>query len=131
VGALVSATLISCSVFGFPSITGRIAQFEDALNQADRTEINQHFHPDETANYDQIKDQEVFTSGPLYYGYEPFTIEVTDDSDPDRVEALLTNDNLSDNPITFKMARDGLGWLIEELSITVSSYEYTIKQIDL
>lgn len=129
-GLVVALVLSSCTLLGFPSVRGRISQFQDALNQSDRSSINEHFSPTETANYNQIKDAAVFASGPLSYQYEPFEIIVISASDPENVSATVSNDN-GVFDMSFRMVRDGLGWLIEEFTITAGGQDYTIKQIGL
>lgn len=149
IGIVVVGLLLSgftgCDLFnnlfggGKTSITERISQFQDALNSADRSGINSHFHAD-TANRQTIADSEVLATGPLSYDNASFTLTpgtpgAANSIGQVTVSVNITNANVSaSDPIigTFIMQEDTLdsgNWLIRELSMSYGGTTYTIKKI--
>ncbi|MBN1697512.1 MAG: hypothetical protein JW881_08370 [Spirochaetales bacterium] len=126
--ALLMAGLASCDLFPV-SIEQRISMFEDDLNTSGRGDIYLHFHPQETAMYDQIKNPAFFEGSPLDYDNEPFTITIS--SGPTSIgggQEQLTG-TFSHQYDSFSLllimmqANDSDDWLIKEFDLDGGTFE--------
>ena len=129
---LMAVALSSCDILmGFlgTSIETRIGQFEDALNEEDRTNINEHFHPS-MDNHQQIADSVVFDTGPLSYDYYKFTI-----GDPEVDGSIATCDFENGigitGTLTLTMEQDGFDYKIRKLTLSIdgTSVTYTLMRV--
>jgi len=121
-GILIAAAVllpISCDLLGSVSIGDRIALFQSDLNTADRSAIYLNFHPDLTTHYNAIKGDPTIFDNTFEYVYAPYTITITDQSDPANVIAVIDADDpvWAGGPldIWFKMAQKDKDWMIEEI----------------
>ena len=55
IAVVLAAGVAGCSLFGFVSISDRITQFQNDLNNSDRSNIYQDFHPTSTSDYNALK----------------------------------------------------------------------------
>lgn len=139
------ATVLTLLVVGcdqWPLTTGvsvekRIQALEDMLNQDDRTDLYLLFHPD-TESRDQIKDEEVFATGPLSAQYQPFTITVEETrtltTSQRDVTARLKNANTAlgeSYDLGLLMQTSGVDWYIKTLTLVVDPNQdpYEIKRL--
>ncbi len=110
----------SCSLFG-TKIDERIDSFIADLNY-DRNSIYLNFHPSETADYDAIKNVGLTWDNWFPTHSIQYSISGLDDSDSDSVTATINSEGVWDSePATFKMAKDGFDWMIEELDLPDNS----------
>ena len=129
--AIVVFALSSCTLlFQTAGMQSRIASFESDLNTEDRTLLYLNFS-ELAEDYDAIKNGQAFETGPFAYANrgDGFVIDVTDASEPDNVQATLTNANLDSQPLTFVMVQEGFSWYIREISLTIGGVNYSIKQL--
>ena len=107
----------SCGFFGI-TIEERIQSFEDDLNLIDRSDAYLNFHPSLTTDYDEIKNP-AYRFNPVFPNnmtYIPYTITIIDDSAAIAVTGTINSSGWGgDRAITFKMALDGIDWMIEEI----------------
>jgi hypothetical protein len=102
------------------TIEQRVQFFESDLNDANRDDMYLNFHPTLTADYGAITgDGQVFDDAfdPIDRNY---TITISDQSNPDNVVGIIVADGGGFGgplEIYFKMAQDGLDWMIEELRL--------------
>ena len=114
---VVALSFESCSLFG-TKIDERIDAFIDDLNNSDRSNVYTNFHPDKTADYNAIKDPS--TTWDIWFPVAdiPYSISNLDDSDSDSVTAVISSSGtFGPSNATFKMAKDGFDWMIEELTV--------------
>jgi hypothetical protein len=135
-------TLLAVGCDQWPLATGvtvdeRIQALEDALNQDDRSDLYLLFHPD-TQSRDQIKDQEVFDTGPLSAQYQTFTITVEEirtlTASQKDVTAKLKNANTAlgeSYDLGLLMETYGENWYIKTLTLVVdeNTDPYEIKHV--
>ena len=113
---VVALSFESCSLFG-TKIDERIDSFIDNLNN-DRNSIYLNFHPSETADYNAIKNPT--TTWDIWFPVVdiPYSISNLDDSDSDSVTSVISSSGgFGPSGATFKMAKDGCDWMIEELTV--------------
>ena len=119
------------------SVGERIQALEDALNTDDRSDLYLLFHPD-TQSRDQIKDEEVFATGPLSADYQTFTITVEETrtltTSQKDVTARLENANTAlgeSYDLGLVMQTYGEDWYIKTLTLVVDSSQdpYEIKRL--
>jgi len=111
---VVALSFESCSLFG-TKIDERIDAFISDLN-SDRNNIYANFHPSETADYDAIKNPTVWES--WFDPAETYSLSNLDDGNSDSVTAVITGSGaFGPSDATFKMAKDGFDWMIEELTV--------------
>lgn len=123
-----SCDQLMSSLFGV-TIEGRIESFRAALNEENRDDMQEHFHPDMT-NYQQLADPKVFDGGPLAYANSTFVFGVPDVEDDVAVCSYLDG-NGATGTIEFTMKRDGLNYKIFKLKLTLdsSSTVYELKRV--
>lgn len=108
-----------CGLLGV-SIEQRVQYFESDLNDANRDDMYLNFHSTLTADYASITgDGTVFDDAfdPIDRNY---TIVISDQSNPNNVIGIIDADGGGFGgplEIYFKMAQDGLDWMIEELRL--------------
>jgi hypothetical protein len=87
----VALALSGCQLLGFISVSDRISDFQDSLNNSDRSSGYQNFHPTACSDYDSLKSttftlwQTTFpTSG------SPYSLSITDQSNSSSVMVTAT-----------------------------------------
>ena len=113
----VTLSFESCSLFG-TKIDERIDSFIDDLNNSDRSNVYTNFHSSETADYNAIKDPSTTWDNWFPVASITYSISNLDDSDSDNVTAIINSSGtFGTSDATFKMAKDGFDWMIEELTV--------------
>ena len=137
---LLAVGLQGCDLLGpfldpilvYPAITSRVESFYSDLNKSDRTGLSSHFHPlmqDKSA----YNANQLFTTGPFYSGYEPFTVVPIADADIDKtgsdsytVTTSMENDNGTFEVVFLVQESEG-EWLIRKITIEINGVPFEIK----
>ncbi|MBN2736793.1 MAG: hypothetical protein JXR70_07405 [Spirochaetales bacterium] len=132
---------LSCDLPGENlSISERIAAFVTSLNQDDRSNIQDHFHPN-MVNYNQIASASVFDTGPMKIANQNFAITQVSSSDHSGggtdVTCNFTNGiSTYPNSLILWMLQDGTNWKIRQLNLDIvgtpgdeDSNEFVLKSI--
>lgn len=112
-------TLYGCGLFGV-SIEQRIQDFESDLNDANRDDMYLNFHPTKTADYGPITGDGTVFDTAFPPADRNYSIIISDQSSTDNVIGIIDADGGGFGgplEIYFKMAQDGLDWMIEELRL--------------
>lgn len=114
------------------SISERITAFVNTLNSSDRSDIQDHFHPDMT-NYNQLADPGFLDSSPLDSSNGSVTITQVSSADHSGggkdITCDFTNDNGTyNNALVLWMLQEGDDWKIRRLDLTIST-TYTLSNI--
>ncbi|MBN2532108.1 MAG: hypothetical protein JXB88_04420 [Spirochaetales bacterium] len=107
------------------SIEERIKSFEDGLNNSNREDLYENFHPD-AGQYEQIKDPDYWEESIFFYGNRPFDFSnLSDPVDAGSGKMEVTADYTSgvdSGSCTFVMKEDGADdWYI--LQFTYGEFE--------
>jgi hypothetical protein len=112
---LLVLALQSCSLFG-TSIDARIDMFVDDLNYTDRSSAYTNFHPDETSDYNALK--EPTSTFDVWFDPGSFYDVYNRSESGDTVTADIDGGIYSGTEIIFYMAKDGLfDWKIESIRL--------------
>ncbi len=106
----------------------RMTAFQNDLNTGDYGTLRDNFHPS-MPSYNSYRDKTIFTTGPLKSGNKPFTfgcpkVEGT------KVTGSFKNGHSAHGSYSAEMKKDGDGWKIYSLKITIGDNSYTIKSLN-
>lgn len=130
-GILLVFVMAGCT-FGL-TLEKRLQEFEDYLNFADRTNIQQNFHPTETSQYSLLADPAFFdTPFPLLeMGDTPYVITIIDKTNPGAVTAQIDSTAIGfSGPYSavFTMAMDGTDYKIAKIWANLGGGWYWVVQ---
>jgi len=133
IGAGLAAwALTSCNLAGV-SIDQRISDFQSDLNTSDRANVYQDFHPDQTKEYNALKNPSVSGFNTLFPPGPTFSLSVVDESNPSAGVVVLVSSgpDASWTPpyyLLLTMATfNGNDWRIVTLSDSKNNTGYVLR----
>ena len=131
--AVLAWALMSCDLLNSVSIDQRISNFQADLNNSDRSNIYQDFHPTETSLYDTLKSDQstIDTPYPVPSGTN-YAIVIDDESNTAAVVAHMTSYPGTVTLIYLQLQMDtynGKDWRIVKLSTRSAPPPGTYSQL--
>jgi hypothetical protein len=119
---IVAWSMVQSCIFFEMSIEDRIAQFADDLNSTDRSQAYLNFHPDLTADYNELKSPALTFDVKFPTDNIPYSITGLDTNGSSVTGTMIHRYDGSGSLITLEMAKLGSDWQIRSLiygSVTI------------